>query len=126
MWRLRLRGLPVRTHRPIGLLEPPLGPDRKQGFGKPREKSPPVIDMPRESIPSRSRENGLRDPVKAGLAGVLCTQQTQLSISSELPAADFPAGSGTGSGPGAAVSVHCAAKNAGALSRRELCGRTWL
>jgi hypothetical protein len=85
-----------------------------------------MYDLRRESIPSRSRENGLRDPVKAGLAGGFCTQQTQLSISSELPAAGFPARAGTGSGPGAAVSAHYAANSAGALSRRELCGRTWL
>jgi len=85
-----------------------------------------MIDLPRKSIPSRSRENGLRDRVKAGLAGVFRTQRTQVSSSSILPAAGFPAGAGTGSGPGAADSFHCAAKHAGALSRRALCGRTWL
>ena len=83
-------------------------------------------DMPRKSVPGRSGENGLHDRFKAGVTGVFCTQQTQLSISSELPAAGFPAGAGTGSGPDAAVSVHCAANSAGALSRSELCGRTWL
>jgi hypothetical protein len=31
-----------------------------------------------------------------------------------------------GSGPGAAVSVHSAAKIAGALSCKPLCDRTWL
>jgi hypothetical protein len=41
--------------------------------------------MPRKSIASRSRKNGLRDPVKACVTGVFCTQQTQLSISSNLP-----------------------------------------
>jgi hypothetical protein len=38
--------------------------------------SPSSSDLPRESVPSRSRENGLCDPVKAGLTGVLRTQQT--------------------------------------------------
>src|ERR1700719_546677 len=85
-----------------------------------------ACEMPRKSIPSRSRENGLRDPVKAGVTGVLCTQQTQLSISSNLPAAGFPAWAGTGSGSGVAVSAHCTANSAGALSRSALCGRTWL
>ncbi len=83
-------------------------------------------DLPRESIPSRSRGNGLRDPVKAGLAGGFSTQQTQESSSSELPAASFAGRTETGSGAGATVSVHCAANTAGALSRKALCGRTWL
>ena len=90
------------------------------------EVEKPACDMPRKSVPVRSGETGLHDRVKAGVTGVFCTQQTQLSISSELPAAGFPAGAGTGSGPDAAVSVHCAANSAGALSRSELCGRTWL
>ena len=68
----------------------------------------------------------MRGPVKAGLAGVFCTQRTQVSISSELPSAGFPGRTETASGPGAAVSVHCAANTAGALSRKALCGRTWL
>jgi len=80
--------------------------------------------MPRKSVPSRSRGNGLRSPAKAGLAGVFRAQQTQLSISSILPAAGFSARAGTGFGPGAADSFHCAAKHAGALSPKALCGRT--
>ena len=52
------------------------------------------VDMPRKSIPNRSRENGLRDAVKAGVTGVFCTRQTQLSISGNLPAAGFPAWAG--------------------------------
>jgi hypothetical protein len=83
-------------------------------------------DLPRESVPSQSRKNGFRDPVKAGQTGVFSTQQTQLSISSISPVAGFPAEAGTGSGPGGAVSAHCAANSAGALSRSALCGRTWL
>jgi uncharacterized protein len=83
-------------------------------------------DLPRESIPSRSRENGLRDPVKAGQAGVSDTQRTQVSTSSIWPVAGILAGGGTGSRAGAAVSAHCAAKSAGALSCNALCGRTWL
>ncbi len=85
-----------------------------------------ACDLPRKSIPSRSRGNGLRGLVKAGLAGVFCTQQTQVSISSDLRVSGFPGRVRTGSGPGTAVSVHCAANTAGALSRNALCGRTWL
>ena len=33
-------------------------------------QSPSTDDLPRDSRPSRGREFGLRDPVKAGLAGV--------------------------------------------------------
>ena len=68
----------------------------------------------------------MRGPVKAGLAGVFCTQRTQVSISSELPSAGFFGRTETASGPGVAVLVHCAANTAGALSRKALCGRTWL
>jgi hypothetical protein len=66
------------------------------------------------AIPSRSRKNGLRDLIKAGLTGVFSTQETQLSISSELPVAGFLAPSGVGSGRGAAVPAHRAAN----VSRR--------
>jgi hypothetical protein len=48
-------------------------------------------------------ENGLRDPVKGGLAGVFRTQQTQLSTSGLSPVAGFPAWIETGSRPGAAA-----------------------
>lgn len=46
--------------------------------------------------------------VGAGISGSFRTPQTQVSGSSELPAAGFPAGAGAGFGPDAAVSVHCA------------------
>ena len=42
-------------------------------------------EMPHKNQPCESREFALRDPVKAGLAGSLCTQQTQLSDSSDWP-----------------------------------------
>src|ERR1700719_2287053 len=48
-----------------------------------------ACEMPRKSIPSRSRGNGLRGPVKAGVTGVFCTQQTQVSSSSKSPVAGF-------------------------------------
>ena len=68
----------------------------------------------------------MRGPVKAGNSGVFCPQQTQVSDSSELPVAGFPAWAGTGSGPGAAVFAHCAANVSGGWSAKALCGRTWL
>src|ERR1700686_2441975 len=74
------------------------------------------FDLPRESIPSRSRGFGLRDPVMAGNSGSLWTQQTQVSNSSKSPVAGFPGPSGFGSGRRAAVSAHLAANVSGGWS----------
>jgi len=88
--------------------------------------SPPVNDMPRKSVPSRSRGFGLRGRVMAGNSGGFCAPQTQVSGSSELLVADFLRPSGFGSGRSAAVAAHRAAKVSGGWSAKALCGRTWL
>ena len=84
------------------------------------------IDMPRKSVPSRSRGFGLRGRVMAGNSGSFRTPQTQVSGSSELPIAGFLSPSGFGSGRSAAVSTHRAANVSGGWSAKALCGRTWL
>jgi hypothetical protein len=60
------------------------------GYGRYRP-----IGLSRKFGPAGSRESGLRDPVQAGLAGRLCTQQTQLRGSNIWPVASFPAGAGS-------------------------------
>ena len=82
--------------------------------------------MTRKIQARESRENALRDPVWAGLAGSLCTPQTQLRGSNKTLDEGFSRRSGPGAGTGAAVSAHCSANKAGALSRNALCGRTRL
>ena len=91
-----------------------------------RRLCPLACDMPRKSVPSRSRGFGLRGRVMAGNSGSFRTPQTQVSGSSELPIAGFLSPSGFGSGRSAAVSTHRAANVSGGWSAKALCGRTWL
>lgn len=72
--------------------------------------------MTRKIQPRGNRENALRDPVWAGLAGSLCTPQTQLRGSIKIFEERFFCRSGLGAGAGGMVSAHCGANKAGALS----------